>query len=609
MGSSSSLLPDAHTRPAGRSRLHVWRIVPGPAQGAPRAPLTLRVGVTGHRAAALAPSATLERQIADVLRHLEGTAGELAAGEPALYAPSRPTLRLISPLASGADQMLAHAALRQQYELHCPLPFSRACYLRDFSTREARAQFRALLSQARRVLELDGSRADPEKRTAAYLEASRVVLRHSDVLVAVGEGPPPRGEGSTDQIVDEAALLEIPLVWIDANFPHSVSVGTAAKSAYSWSDSLDPLRGALEKSYALPDKTQRARLRRFDRELGRRGVWSRLRQRWVRAASMHASPDPQALHAQQPSGAGAAILAPPSELLPRVDKLANHYSWLYRSAYLTNFLLSASAVFLALLGQFSATAWKLPVGVAELLAILAILAITAWGRQRGWHARWLDYRLLTERLRQVDITASIGGDPAAFRTSVEDAEDDPRRDWTAMLLRAIARHTGFPDQRMGREFLETARNTLLDELIRPQLRYHRKRRKQQQRKHHHLHRFGTGLFAITATAVGIHLFELFEYIHLPHWAPSAIAFLAIFLPALGAAVAGIQSTGEYSRTASQSATMVARLERLEHEAARNGQPLSSRTLGKILERVTDLMNEELLGWRLVFRGKPLNLPV
>lgn len=590
---------------AAPRRVRVGRIFKraGPEVGRPS--LTLRVGVTGHRAGTLRPNAELTAQIGRVLTRLTAIAHELTADARGVYAAGPPALRLISPLASGADQMLASEAVDQGYELHCPLPFARKAYFRDFATRNERADFWNLLRQATRVLELDGSRTDEEARSAAYLDVGRVVLRYSDVLVAIWDGLPTRGVGGTAQIVDEAALLEIPVIWINAASPHAVRVGTVSESRYAWSDSMDELMDALKKTYHLDADVQRNRLLRFYGEPAPRRVWGWLPRTWARIGTVGSRPPGHA--SPRRTSPGAPATRAPDPFRERVDDLANHYAGLYRTAFLGNFLLSAVAVFLALVGYRlrDEPPWGLRVVFVELVTVGAILLTTLRGAHVQWHVRWLDYRLLAERLRQVKVTAFMARVPATFRSSVDDAEDDPRRDWTAWLLRAVVRNTGFPNRRMDPGFLGLARHTVLEELIRPQIAYHREREHVNHTLHHRLHVAGTTLFVLTGIAISTHLVGNKR---LEHWAEELTTFAAIFLPALGAALAGILSQGEYLRTALQSTAMLARLERLERDAQCEDGPLSSQSLGQIVEAVSELMTDELLGWRVVFRGKPLTLP-
>ena len=80
----------------------------------PKAHLAVRVGVTGHRPAGLenADIGTLGTRINEVLRHIRGVANEVKSSSESLYADGGPpALRVISPLAEGADMLVAEEAL------------------------------------------------------------------------------------------------------------------------------------------------------------------------------------------------------------------------------------------------------------------------------------------------------------------------------------------------------------------------------------------------------------------------------------------------------------------------------------------------------------------
>jgi len=85
-------------------------------------PLPLVIGVTGHRD--LAPQ--------DIPRIRESLAA-LFVGLRRQY-PHTP-LRLLSPLAEGADRLVAKVALEHGAELVVPLPMDEAEYRKDFRTR------------------------------------------------------------------------------------------------------------------------------------------------------------------------------------------------------------------------------------------------------------------------------------------------------------------------------------------------------------------------------------------------------------------------------------------------------------------------------------------
>lgn len=164
--------------------------------------MTVHIGVTGHREERLRQAGLLEAPLRERIRQALLTV-QAKAGEA--------TLRVVSPLAEGADRLVAEEALKLNFELQCPLPFRREEYEKDFQTPESRERFQALLARASAVQELDGSRA---ARAAAYEAVGRAVLRQCDVLIAVWDGQPPRSRGGTGQIVEEALALEIPVLWI-----------------------------------------------------------------------------------------------------------------------------------------------------------------------------------------------------------------------------------------------------------------------------------------------------------------------------------------------------------------------------------------------------------
>jgi hypothetical protein len=125
----------------------------------------------------------------------------------------QPSLRLISPLAEGADRLAAELAHDLGYRLSAALPFPQVEYERDFSA-ESRAEFRRLLGVARSedgAVELAGSRNDVD---AAYSAVGDYVISHSDLLVAVWDRSRPNLRGGTGDVVMGALELGRPVIWI-----------------------------------------------------------------------------------------------------------------------------------------------------------------------------------------------------------------------------------------------------------------------------------------------------------------------------------------------------------------------------------------------------------
>jgi hypothetical protein len=164
--------------------------------------LGLRLGVTGHRKLPVADMALLDKTVGKILDAIDATMITFANDRTLhrFYQKTKPVLRVISPLAKGADRLVARQAVARQWLLSVPLPFPQQEYENDFP--ESVDEFRSLLARAKaigEVVELDGRR---EAEGAAYFEAGHFVLRHSDVLIAVWDGLEAAGEGGTGEIVE-----------------------------------------------------------------------------------------------------------------------------------------------------------------------------------------------------------------------------------------------------------------------------------------------------------------------------------------------------------------------------------------------------------------------
>src|SRR5215213_10101869 len=122
--------------------------------GPPRPPFVLSVGVTGHRVDVLPDGSipALRQRIADVLNLIEDAGAELLYMEAACFAANPMTLRFVSPVADGADQIAAEVALDRGWELQAVLPFQRAEYRETLANTAAKERFDQLLERATCVL-------------------------------------------------------------------------------------------------------------------------------------------------------------------------------------------------------------------------------------------------------------------------------------------------------------------------------------------------------------------------------------------------------------------------------------------------------------------------
>jgi hypothetical protein len=180
----------------------------------------IAVGVTGHRPSRLAgmDAGVLAERVRDALATI-------------CRATSSDRLIVVSPVAEGADRIVARVALETGHELHCVLPFARETYLRDFPTVSSRAEYNALLSLASEIIELDGSTATPEARDAAYSAVGGWVVDHSRLLIAIWDGGEARGNGGTGDVVHAAIDGGLPVIWIASQAPHATRVLTQTDGA------------------------------------------------------------------------------------------------------------------------------------------------------------------------------------------------------------------------------------------------------------------------------------------------------------------------------------------------------------------------------------------
>ena len=154
------------------------------------------IGVTGHRF--LSEVEYISACIDEALHRIE----ETFPGEP---------VTVVSPLAEGTDQLMVRRALAHlDAQLVVPLPLPPEDYLTDFVSSQARDLFWHLLARADQVIHLPAA----PTRNGAYVAAGRYVLDRCDVLVAVWDGQPARGQGGTADVVAMARHCGKPLAWI-----------------------------------------------------------------------------------------------------------------------------------------------------------------------------------------------------------------------------------------------------------------------------------------------------------------------------------------------------------------------------------------------------------
>jgi hypothetical protein len=118
-------------------------------------------------------------------------------------------LRVMSPLAEGADRLVAEEALALGVELIVPLPMPRDAYIRDFGTEESIREFDRLCEAANEILHLPLARRSTLEdiadygpaRDLQYAQVGIFLCAHCHILLAIWDGKLTGDLGGTGQVV------------------------------------------------------------------------------------------------------------------------------------------------------------------------------------------------------------------------------------------------------------------------------------------------------------------------------------------------------------------------------------------------------------------------
>ena len=618
----------------------------------PRPYPAIRVGVVGHRLAALADGGTdlprLRTTLRTLLDRIQTTAHDTAAEHPGIFAgPAR--LRVISPLAEGTDQLVATEALQLGYALHVPLPCPAATYSAAFQTsppgggEDPRTAFASLLAQAQNVQILDdspGATLDP----AAYAAVGRTVLRHTDVLIAVWDGAPAAGPGGTGEVVDQARAWQLPVVRIDPRrsgewtFEPNTKASTRQSLEGTIQDLLRPPVAGVPGASAR--KGKRATLSPLAEYLAthpRPGIGGSfaLATRWAagillplpivtlgRATIHRARIEWRALWQHTDPALAHPVSHGLEEFYVWAEGLGNRYGTLHRDAATTPYLLAPFAVLLALLAHWGETLIgghaAAAFGWTEVLVLLGIVALYQRAVAQRYHDRWIDYRSMAEEFRQLAFLWPLGRPLPAIELVGETEGEASQFAWVGWYVRAVVRELGLCPGSWTPAHLEKLRDVLANQFIGSQIAYHTRTAERFERVSTRLEQITVWTF-ICALVIGLLHVSVFgrdapiettlsysasPIIKSSAWQVLAIlgAIMAIYLPALGAAVHGFLSQGDFRNLAHRSQRMCEHLSPLTAEVAH--ARLHFEDLGVIAEKAAAVMRDEVVYWRVFVRLKP-----
>ena len=151
------------------------------------------VGMTGHQGLPTRTAELVTAALRDTLR------------------PHALNLVGVTMLGPGADQLFARVVLELGGTLYVVQPTAGMQYRDSFPDADARRGYDELYGQASHVEALGHT----ESTEQAHMDAGRVVVDRSSVLVAVWDGLPARGLGGTADVVAYARQRGVPVkvIW------------------------------------------------------------------------------------------------------------------------------------------------------------------------------------------------------------------------------------------------------------------------------------------------------------------------------------------------------------------------------------------------------------
>jgi hypothetical protein len=471
---------------------------------------------------------------------------------------------VVSSLAEGADRLVAREAFGaladQGVELEAALPMPASEYLSDFPSEESRAEFEQLMSLAaehRQLTDLDPHQG--VERDTAYERAGRYVVDRSDVLIALWDGKPARGKGGTAEIVAYAQQHDVPVLRVTTNDSGPPAL-TDAPTALG-SEALDSL-GSLDdyNATAIPDDQFERQRKREDERLGKILDGSPILDQY-RLIAAWALP-----------------------FLVRADMLALRYQRRYNRVGRTIHFLAALAV-TAVAGQLVWARENPNWLLIEVGLMLLLVAILSFGRRGRFHERWVSYRSLAEAFRSSIFIALSGarhpGDTPSDAAQSELSQSWFQRAFSEAWADSPALSVDEDDAPELTRFIETG-------WVDDQIAYYKHAADKAAKLRV---RYTRTISALASATVVVALLHIFKVGH-ETWVQQALEFVAIVLPAFGAAVAGLREQGHYRLHEERSRRAAGRLETLKagiprRTGLRGVQSLAAETQTLLLDENSD----------------------
>jgi len=595
--------------------------IPGMETG--NAPIPLVIGVTGHLAIHPAAQEDVRKQVIAIIKGLQKD-----------Y-PHTPLL-VLSPLAQGADQLAAEAALScfdrsdRLDRLWVPLPMPENTYLNYFERDDAKKRFTSIKTRAH-IFNLPGAPEnadyykDQANRDKQYAAVGAFIARHSQILIALWDGKPPNSKCGTASVV-QYQLKGIPPPFRPAMAPldivengpvYHVLTPRAPVSTGSEADDNNVSPGTRTLTILLPEREEvdyswesyirvLRHIENYNADLAHAAGKKKA---WVKKVAKSADRLLPAKEREQLPGAIKKMIGAynATDILAQSNQSVR--------LHVTTALFIAATLGLLALECFNDVHFfnSYPIMLAAYPLILFAAVIAAFmTKRKRIDAKHLDYRALAEGLR-VLIFWRIAGIP-------DDIADHYLRkqqgvlEWIRYSLRTIDL---FSSAGQAITAAPGGRHLVAEYWLKPQADFFTKKSQNNHRGHSRRDIVARSLFFTgLAIALGVSGVLLYQQIAkniefnrgLPEWVDYSIVLMTLF-PAIAAAQVGYAEKLAMAAQARQYQRMLYIYRRARRELNKKRPNIDISDIHPLL---TDLGKEALMengDWVLLHRERPLEVPI
>lgn len=568
---------------------------------------------------------------------------------------------ILSPLAQGADQIVAESILKNPLALLTVLlPFNEQEYLQYFvdqdnkeaisKGKQAQNKFNELIGRAQSVIELSPDKEPNQKqltdlsveqRDRGYKLAGEKIVDLSEIIIAIWDGKELDGVGTGATVVDAINKNRI-VIWIDATNPEQsawlINSGNIEQIDKGSENEFKQTLLNKESNHAFielknaedfpPNLVQVLsnnfhQLAAYNRDsaVSTEQYEEAYRSHFVAKEKNTKGGDFVENFAGVEGISEKHLTSLKHFLLPqyvKADTSALRYQQLYTSAAKWMFYLSAFAVTVAV-GQllFAPNAvWLIGFEILSMLAVLLMLQV---GVSDAWHKKWLHDRHLAERLRiamfsclkpnQLPISNQHGYNADKLKSSSKKTLPFYRGpdNWVMDAFDWIMYNC--PDYSLSVKH----HGVIVKNWLKNQADYHTSNALSKESQAEKNHKLGLGLFTLTLVMAILHFIGI-GHSDSMHLLGLIITFLAIVLPAWGAAVHAINHMLEYQRIAERSKRMSSILnsmvKRVDEaiELAENDEQAALTRIVNLAVEAEQVMSTENHEWCISLSFKGLVLP-